>query len=352
MADTITLVEYADYINITVDSITNLYRLRKSFTNDIAYADTLYQERGAAITSWDDRSNVPGHIYYYWITEDNRSTIVSGPIAGKLKQYKLIGRGGGARGGKQKRRSWDYDVMCDLCGFKVRRNVLRRGYIGSHVTGVNYLPNAIASENWTYTDRKPFYYDANVWEWWGNFSGNTPPTDYPQNAFVFPQLEKDSDYRTPPGHYRYPGTPLFYVETSWYAPNIGTPSAAWAIAGGYLIIWVYLVTAGAVYMKVTQGGAPVVDSVNISDLATPGWNKLIYEITWTNASDITVHFGYGGAPAVQPLIVFGGAQLTTGDPTIACLPHRSSGLGVYTTGGMMELCPDCYSGLRRRVPWA
>ena len=33
------------------------------------------------------------------------------------------------------------------------------------------------------------------------------------------------------------------------------------------------------------------------------------------------------------------------------LPDRLTGIGQYVTGGMMDLCPECHSGLRRRVPW-
>jgi hypothetical protein len=264
-----------------------------------------------------------------------------------LKQPKLIGRGGGARGGRRKRRSWDYNVMCDLCGFKVRRNALRRGYVRSHVTGINYLPEAAAPENWTYPVRDPDWFDANTINWFSY--------DETDPAFVFPQIEKDSDYRTPPGHYRYPGCPRFTVTTANQpAVQFGVPSAAWAVSGGYLIVWVYILDATNLEMYAVQTGPPLVVLLGNTDLSSLGanaWHKLIYETTWDTSDNVGIAFENSVAVTGNPTIVFGGAQLTSGDPEIACLPHRSSGLGAYTTGGMMELCPDCYSGLRRRVPW-
>ena len=83
-----------------------------------------------------------------------------------------------------------------------------------------------------------------------------------------------------------------------------------------------------------------------------GWNRLHATCTW-NAQDpismmTSINYEVVGA------LIYGGVQLTTAtgrDAEMSILPHRSSGLGVYTTGGMMDLCPTCYSGLRRRAPW-
>lgn len=211
MANALTLQEFADYIELTVDSMTNGYLLRKSFTGDVAYSDTVYEEGGDATLTWDDRSVLAGHLYTYWITQSDGSTIVTGPTTGRLKQYKLLGRGGGARGGRRRRKAIDYNIECELCGFKFPRNTFRKGYVRPHATGINYLPNAAAPENWTWAIN-PFYFDANVWNWFIN--------EMTSPDFIFPQIEKDSDLRTPPGHYHYPGTPVIDVASQAAEDNL------------------------------------------------------------------------------------------------------------------------------------
>lgn len=336
MANSLTLDAYADHILVSVDSLTATYLIKRAVTSDIAHSDIIYSTAG--VVAYEDDTVVQGHPYTYWITQADGSTIVTGPLTSRLFQAKLIGRGGGLKGSKRNK-SWDYDVECPLCGCSVRRNTLRRGYVRPHPTGENYLPNAAAPENWTYGANAPVVHDINV-------SGDYYNEGYP---YVFPQIEKDSDWRTPPGQNRWPGIPQIW--TGWNTGNtltIGTPTA---LVTGTIICWIYVQPgSGSKTVQIKQA-AEVLLTVDLENLAQ-GWNRVTSACTATNAAAVYMTPVY--VAGTQRYFLFGGAQLTSKighEADIEVLPHRSSAAGVYTTGGMMDLCTECYSGLRKRVPW-
>ena len=350
MALSLTFEKYADYLKVwSVDaSVTadGTYSIRKSFTDDVDYSDQLFSQArviGQAI-NWglEDRSLVQGHTYFYWVYFDyggvGESLLDSG--SARLTQHILFGRGGGLKGAKRQR-TWDYDVECPLCGKNCRRNLLRRGYVRPHTSGINYLPNAAAPENWTW-DVNPYRFDANV-------VGGSIETE----AIVFPQIEKDSDLRSPPGQNRWPGVPIVLIGTPQIFATVGTPATA---GSGTCIAWFYVPVGGTNFATPRTPNIQVIQDVNtiinLTKLLDAGWHRMSAEYTWDNVNPIKIE--QKGFADDTGGIGYGGVMLTTAtgrDAEIATLPHRSSGSGVYTTGGMMDLCPECYSGLRKRVPW-
>jgi hypothetical protein len=252
----------------------------------------------------------------------------------QLKQYKLRGQRSPGR-----KRTLDYDVECPLCGFNVRRNVLRRGYVKPFVSGENYLPNGAAPENWTVTSPVSYYWDANVFASRYRATGDGAP-DEADHVFYFPQLDKSSDNRIPPGQNYWPG--IVYarlISTNYLQVAFGNPTDTFS---GYCTMWVYA-TEGSLAITTPTGAAYT------SNVLPKGWHRFTFAQDFSTGTSFYIKMTYSGDN--QAGIGFGGAMATTTNDPTATLPHRSSALGSYTTGGMMPLCPSCYSGLRRRVPW-
>lgn len=303
----------SDYIQIDTVESTG-YTLYRSFTNDSDYADAMTKEL-SSIDQFIDISVVQRWTYHYWLEILGSYTYIG---SGRLTQPVLYGRRGA-----QKKFPLDRTVECPLCGFEAKKRVMKRGYVKPHITGENYLPNSAAPEKWTYTVY-PEYYDINAYYQWNDI----------EKTVVFPHWEKEFGYWQP-------GVPIFKVSS---VVTIGTPSAS---KTGYIILHLYSLADYPLTIYILNPAATLtLSSVDLS----LGWNRVVGELSWVSTSSLKVWLSLSGAPGV-PYVGFGGAQLVTREPELASLPDRETGSGDYTTGGLMDLCPKCYSGLRRRVPW-
>jgi hypothetical protein len=273
---------------------------------------------------------------YDYIIADDLPSVVASATGGKLFQAKAYGRREGAGG--HTKRTITYKIECELCGFKYPRNVFRRGYVKPHVVAENYVTNSAAPENWEWA-AAPLYYDINAY-----FQANSI-----EHTVCFPQiekpLEKGSRYG---GGMWYPGVPCEKITGADFKfVEVGTTQAA---KSGYAIVWIYHLegTRLTVSVRHNTGSWVTIGAVNMNDMSQ-GWHRAYFECSWNASVDIGVRFSRH--PAEEPIFGFGGVQLVENNVETACLPDRATGVGEYTTGGMMDLCPDCYSGLRRRVPW-
>jgi hypothetical protein len=185
----------------------------------------------------------------------------------------------------------------------------------------------------------PGHFDANNWMWW-TLPGQTDP------LYIFPSIGKDSDWRTPPDQNECPGTPRIVINQ--YNPvfvTVGTPTSTKV---GRCIVWVYLDGTGPLTITYFNGDGTEVSTTLSANLG--GWHRVVLEGNWSTGVTAVLRFSCMLTTDVR--FVFGGAMLTTSvDENDWWPPHRSTGAGVYTTGGMMDLCDECFSGLRKRVPW-
>jgi len=300
-----------DYTGVGVNT------LLRSFVDDVNFADIIHSFSIAddlPAGSVYDTSCVQRWTYYYWIGT------LGDPISigsARMMQHKVFGKKGSKKQYTQQR-----TVECPLCGFEYKKSKLKRGYVKTHVTGENYLPNAAAPENWTHTVG-PTRFDANSYFQLHDI----------EQTLVFPQFEKDFGYY-------YPGVPYLTLSD---VITIGSPSAG---GTGYAIFYVYFSQINTASFRVMQ---PSAVATVATDTYQIGWHKIISpSFKWdTTSMDLWISLGLTATPSCA----FGGMQLVINNPELSTLPDRLTGIGEYTTGGMMDLCPDCHSGLRRRVPW-
>ena len=337
MAIAVTTEEYSDYINLAITGLSGStqYSVRISPWGDVNKRDIYWTFiTGASETSKDIPiySCLQGHTYTWYLVDVVNTPIADGTM--RLKQPKLFGSRSPGR-----KRTLNYYVECELCGFKEKRNVLRRGYVKPHVTGVNYLPNGAAPENWTVGSPLSYDWDANVSASNWRAKGTSEP-EHSEIPFFFPQIDKSPDFRTPPGQNHWPGiihwTP---VNSNWLTVTFGNPTSTFA---GYCVVWLYAFRGS---ISITTPTGLEFESPEL----TQGWHRFSFPQSFNTGVSFYTKITYSGSQ--QGRMGFGGAMaIPTNDITLT-LPHRSSAVGQYTTGGMMNLCPDCYSGLRRRVPW-
>ena len=347
MAWSLTVTPGSDRMYITVNADAN-YQLRRCWVDDEDRSDYIVFNASAGPISLEDNSVLQEQRYYYWLKQYGGSTFASANA--KLFQPKAFGR----RGGGHARRRFDYDIECPKCGFEYPRNLFKRGYVKPHVTGTNYLPFAASPEDWDWS-LIPHFRDINAYFF--QQGRDDPLLGLPQ---IERPLEKASRYG---GGHRYAGVPciLNTAQPGGYI-DLGNPPGTNPPFGydGYLIIWVWRgddvpadepVDLKLKAMQVT--GSDYIETPIAREMSK-GWHRIWKEFNWDGVKGKLRISITGGTSSYLPqyiLFGFGGAQIVSAEPEMASLPDRKTALGEYTIGGMMDLCPDCYSGLRRRVPW-
>jgi hypothetical protein len=325
MATGFTIDPFADRLDIALTDV-NGHRLYKSYTNALDHADLILTvPAGPFSYTITDRACLQGHTYYYWLYTA-AGVLVQGPTEGRLRQVKVLGRGGGARGQHRRQKSHDYDVECELCGFKYRRNTLRRGYVKPHQTGENWLPNAQAPENWLFGTTLPgHWFDVNNLIWFGGVL----PQEY--NLLHFPALDKDSDYRTPPGQNYSPGVPLInmieqepieYLENGDFEDLGGFPPLVFdhwdeAVAGAATISDEVVIVHSTLHScKINIPGAGSAGEVSQTIPVTPG-STIEYGLWVYTTQD--VDGVNGAAPFTFTDLTGGSGVLVDGDASVVPL---------------------------------
>jgi len=312
----ISLSVYSSYIEVTLAFVTNGYKVRRSFTSSLDQAITILTVAGEVsfidegLTHSLDpsiaiipESPVRHWPYTYWLTESDGVTIEDGPYTVKLTEHKVIH--------ERKHSSPKVDGWreCPLCAWLYEKTVYRKGWTPSHQLGENWLPAAIDQTLWTITDEKYFDYGT-----------------YPQYGYEDGRRRPGVVLLNPGGTITYPAFPdtgSGVLKTWWYLP--ATPS-------------------GEDHEALVKRGMLATTTHTLGDKR--GWQVRTQNFGWTPSTELIIENN-----SSKSNLMYGGGQIYTRDELAGFVSTDATNTGIKTVGGIMWLCPDCYSGMRRRRPW-